>query len=232
MFRPVLASFAALFLAITPALAQTADRTLTVFGTGEVQATPDSALVTVGVNTDAETAAGALQANSTAMTKVLDAIRAFGIDSKDVQTSGLSLDPRYSRPGTSGGGDRPRILGYTAGNEVTVRARDLSRLGNLLDRITTTGANRIAGIQFLVSNQDALLDEARRKAVADARKKAELFAQAGGFGLGEIRSLTEESTSTPRPMMRAAMAPATAIPVESGEVTLSARVRVVWGVTN
>jgi len=232
MSRFVLASVAALSLAITPALAQTADRTLTVFGSGEVQATPDSALVTVGVSTDADTAAGALQANSAAMIKALDAIRSFGIDSKDVQTSGLSLDPRYSRPGTSGGGERPRILGYTATNEVTVRARDLNRLGNLLDRITTAGANRIAGIRFLVDKQDALLDEARKQAVADARKKAELYAQAGGFRLGDIRSLTEESTSTPRPLMRAAMAPAAAVPVESGEVTLSARVQVVWGITN
>ncbi|HVY58533.1 MAG TPA: SIMPL domain-containing protein [Xanthobacteraceae bacterium] len=234
MSRLFLAAAAILFVSIAPVSAETADRTLTVVGTGEVHAVPDSALVTAGVSSDADSAAAALQANNDAMAKVLDAIRSSGIEARDIQTSGLSLEPRHARPSASGNQDRLRIIGYTAANEVTVRGRDLSKVGSLLDKITAAGANRIAGIRFLVSRQETLLDDARKQAVADARRKAELYAQAGGFRLGKILSLTEESTSMPRPMARATamMSTAAPVPIESGEVALSARLRVVWAVVD
>ena len=175
-------------------------------------------------------AAAALKANSAALAKVIDAMRASGVEPKDLQTSGLSLEPRYYRPDKPSATDRPRIIGYTAANEVTLRVRDLGKLGDLLDKVT--GANRIDGIGFIVSNQESLLDEARRKAVADAKDKADLYARAAGFTLGKVMSLTEESVPSPRPMVARAMAASAPVPVEAGEMTLSVRVRVVWSLAD
>jgi uncharacterized protein YggE len=230
------ASAAALILSIAPSPAQTAAaRTLNIAGNAEVHATPDAALVSTGVVTESETAAAALKANSAALSKMLDAIRSFGVEAKDLQTSGLSLEARTYRPEKPSPTDRPRVIGYTAANEVTVRVRDLVKLGDLLDKVTVAGANRIDGIAFIVSNQESLLDEARRKAVADAKNKADLYAGAAGFTLGKVMSLTEESVPSPRPMARTmAMSAAAAapVPVEAGEMTLSVRVRVVWSLAD
>jgi uncharacterized protein YggE len=231
MPNSVIAALALLILSAAPVTAQT-DRTLTIVGHAEVQAPPDSALVTVGVTSEADTAAAALQASSAAMAKVLAAIRSSGIDAQDVQTSGLSLEPRYSRSNVSAGGEKLRVIGYTATNEVSVRERDLGQLGTLLDKVTTAGANRITGIRFLLAKEDELLDEARKQAVADARRKGELYAHAGGFSLGKILSLAEESASSPRPLLRAGMASAASVPIEAGDLTLSARVRVVWSISD
>jgi hypothetical protein len=227
---------AALFLSMPPAAAQTAPaRTLTIAGNAEVHAVPDAALVSTGVVTESETAAASeLKTNSAALAKVIDAIRAAGVEPKDVQTSGLALEARYYRPDKPSPTDRPRIIGYTAANEVTLRVRDLGKLGDLLDKVTVAGANRIDGINFIVSNQDGLLDEARRKAVADAKDKADLYAKAAGFTLGKVMSLTEESVPSPRPLARAMVASGAAapVPVEAGEMTLSVRVRVVWSLAD
>src|SRR6266851_2850227 len=147
-----LALAAALFLSVSPASAQTVPaRTLNIAGIAEVHAVPDAALVAIGVVTESDTAAAALKANSAALTKVLDAIRSFGVEAKDLQTRGLSLEARYYRPDKPSPTDRPRIIGYTAADEVTVRARDLVKLGDLLDKVTVAGANRIDGIEFVVS---------------------------------------------------------------------------------
>jgi uncharacterized protein YggE len=229
----------ALFLANSPASAQTVPaqvapaRTLNIVGIAEVHAVPDAALVAIGVVTESDTAAAALKANSAALTKVLDAIRSFGVEAKDLQTRGLSLEARYYRPDKPSPTDRPRIIGYTAADEVTVRARDLVKLGDLLDKVTVAGANRIDGIEFVVSNQEGLLDEARRKAVVDAKDRADLYARAAGFALGKVMSLTEESLPLPRPLARAMVASEAApVPVAAGEMTVSVRVRVVWSLAD
>ncbi len=229
------ALLAVLILSVSPASAQTVPgRTLTIVGNGEVHAAPDAALVSIGVVSESDTAAAALNTNSVALAKVIDMVRSFGVEPKDLQTSGLALEPRYYRPDKPSATDRPRIIGYTAANQLTVRARDLAKLGDLLDKVTVAGANRIDGIQFIISNQGELLDEARRKAVADAKDKADLYARAAGLTLAKVMSLTEESVPTPpRPLARA-MAPAAAasVPVEAGEMTLSMRVRVVWSLAD
>jgi uncharacterized protein YggE len=226
---------AALLLSMPPAVAQTAlPRTFTIAGNAEVHAVPDAALVSAGVVTESETAAAALKTNSATLAKVIDSIRAAGVEPKDVQTSGLALEARYYHPDKPSPTDRPRIIGYTAANEVTLRVRDLGKLGDLLDKVTVAGANRIEGIAFIVSNQDGLLDEARRKAVADAKDKADLYAKAAGFTLGKVMSFTEESVPPPRPMARAMVASGAAapVPVEAGEMTLPVRVRVVWSLAD
>jgi uncharacterized protein len=167
-----LALAAALVLAIAPASAQIAPaRTLTIAGNADVHAAPDAALFATGVVTESETAAAALKANSAAMAKVLDAARSLGVEPRDLQTRGLSLEARYYRPDRSSPAERPRIVGYTAANAVTMRVRDLAKLGDLLDKVTVAGANRIDGIEFIVSNQEGLLDEAgeRRSPTPRAR---------------------------------------------------------------
>jgi uncharacterized protein YggE len=229
---------AALFLAQAPSFAQSAPppqnpRTLNIVGSAEVHAAPDAALVMTGVVTESDTAAAALKANSATLAKVLEAIRAFGVEAKDLQTSGLALAPRYQIDKLSSG-DRQRIIGYTAANEISVRVRDLAKLGDLLDKVTVAGANRIDGIEFVISNQEGLLEQARQNAVADAKGKADLYARAAGFTLGKVMSLTEEATPSPRPMARAmaVSGPAVPVPVEAGEMTLSARVRVVWSLAD
>jgi uncharacterized protein YggE len=232
--RACVALTAALFLSISPASAQTVPaRTLNIAGNAEVHAVPDAALVSTGVVTESETAAAALKANSAALAKVLEAIRSFGVEAKDLQTSGLSLEARYYRPEKPSATDRPRIIGYTALNEITVRVRDLAKLGDLLDKVAVAGANRIDGIEFIVSNQEGLLDEARQKAVTDAKSKADLYARAAGFTLGKVMSLTEETVPSSRPMGRAmVMSAAAPVPVEAGEMKLSVRVRVVWSLAD
>jgi hypothetical protein len=223
----------ALLVMTAPASAQSASRTLNIAGTAEVHAAPDAALVMTGVVTESDTAAAALKANSATLSKVVDAIRAFGVEAKDLQTSGLSLAPRYQLDKLSSG-ERQRIIGYTVANEISVRVRDLAKLGDLLDKVTVAGANRIDGIEFIISNQDALLEEARQKAVADAKGKADLYARAAGFTLGKVMSLSEEAVPSRRPMMRAMVASGAAapVPVEAGEMTLSVRVRVVWSLAD
>jgi uncharacterized protein YggE len=210
---------------------------LSIAGNAETHAVPDAALVSAGVVSEGDTAAAALKANSAALAKVVDAIRSSGIEGKDLQTSGLALQARYYRPEKPSPTDRPRIVGYTAANQVALRVRDLAKLGDLLDKVTVAGANRIDGIEFIVSNQEALLDEARRKAVADAKDKADLYAQAGGFALGKVMSLAEENVPSPHPMARAvpsglASMASAPVPVEAGEMTLSVRVRVVWSLAD
>jgi uncharacterized protein YggE len=231
-----------LFLAHSPASAQSAPapsaaapnpRVLNIVGSAEVHAAPDAALVMTGVLTEGDTAAAALKANSATLAKVVEVIRSSGVEAKDLQTSGLSLAPRYQLDKLSSG-DRQRIIGYTAVNEISVRVRDLAKVGDLLDKATAAGANRIDGIEFVISNQEGLLDDARQKAVADAKGKADLYARAAGFTLGKVMSLTEEAVPSPRPMARAmAVSGAAApVPVEPGEMTLSVRVRVVWSLAD
>ena len=218
-----------------PAAAQTAPaRTLTIAGSAEVHAVPDAALVSTGVVTESETAAAALKTNSAALAKVSTRFARPASSPRMCRRAASRSKPRYYRPDKPSPTDRPRIIGYTAANEVTLRVRDLGKLGDLLDKVTVAGANRIEGIAFIVSNQDGLLDEARRKAVADAKDKADLYAKAAGFTLGKVMSLTEESVPSPRPMARAMVASGAAapVPVEAGEMTLSVRVRVVWSLAD
>jgi uncharacterized protein len=208
-------------------------RTLTITGSAEVHVAPDVALVSMGVMTENSAAAAALKDNSTALAKVLDAVRAAGIEAKDMQTRGLSLEPRYERLDRPN--DRPRIIGYAAVNMVNLRVRDLAKVGDLLDKITAAGANLIEGISFVVSNQDKLLDEARPKAVADAKEKAELYARAAGIALGKVMSLSEDAVLPFQPpmfMARAAAGAPAPVPVQAGETTLSVRVHITWNLAD
>lgn len=215
-----------LFLAtIALAPAHAAERLVTVTGEATVAVAPDAAVISIGVTSQDKTAREASEANAKQMTAVLAAIKDTGIADRDVQTSRLSLQPQYD-PNKSG---TARLTGFQATNQVTVRIRDIDKLPVFLDRAIAAGANEMSGIEFVISEQSKLLDRARDDAIADARRKAELYAQAAGSKLGPVVSITEEGSATPpRPIqaMRAG-----AVPIAPGEQTLRATVTVSYELT-
>ena len=221
-------AFAAATLFAAPALAQIVPpAAISVSGEATVSVPPDLALVDGGITSEAKTAREASDANNTAMDKLLLALKGAGIDEKDVQTSRLSLQPQ-SAPNRSG---PSAIVGYRASNRVTIRVRDVAKVAGVIDTLVGAGANEIGGINFMVSQASKLLDEAREKAVADARRKAEIYARAAGVTLGAPLSISEEGSPGPMPFRKMAggMA-ASAAPVAQGEETLSVTVSVSWSI--
>jgi uncharacterized protein len=222
------AALAATLLA-APALAQTAlPPMITVSGEATVSVAPDQAQIEAGVASEAKTAREASEANNAAMSKVLLALKGAGIAEKDYQTSRLSLQPQYA-PNRSGPSP---VVGYRASNRVTVRVRDVARLASVIDVLVSAGANDIGGINFMVSNASKLLDEARERAVADARRKAEIYARAAGVTLGAPLSISEEGAPGPV-LYRAKVASAgmaVSAPVAQGEETLQVNVSVSWAI--
>lgn len=217
---------AAMLLA-APALAQTVPPpAVSVTGEATVSVAPDQAQIDGGVTSDARTAREAAEANNAAMSKVLQALKGAGIEEKDFQTSRLSLQPQYAPNRT---GPSP-VTGYRASNRVTVRIRDVAKVAGVIDVLVGAGANDIGGINFTVSQPSKHLDDAREKAVADARRKAEIYAGAAGVTLGEPLSISEEGA--PAPLFRGKMAApmAAGAPVAQGEETLSVTVSVSWAI--
>ena len=167
-----------------PALAQTMPPpAISVTGEATVSVAPDQAQIDGGVTSDAKTAREASDANNAAMGKVLLALKGAGIDEKDYQTSRLSLQPQFATP--SKVSERAGIVSFRASNRVTVKIRDVTKVANLIDVLVGAGANDIGGINFTVTQASKHLDEAREKAIADARRKAEIYAKAAGVTLGE-----------------------------------------------
>ncbi|MCA0432527.1 MAG: SIMPL domain-containing protein [Proteobacteria bacterium] len=234
MLKFVTTLAAALFIALTPAAyADEAklNRTITINGTGEVRAVPDMATVMMGVMTTGQTAKEALDLNTKEMQELLALLKAAGIEDRDVGTSNFYVNPRYDYG--QGGAQPPKVVGYDVSNTVNVTVRKLDMLGSLLDKGVSSGTNQINGINFMVSQPDTYLDEARKLAVADARRKAELFAAAAGIGLGEIVAIGEGGASAPSPVFtkyaRAAASDAP-VPVAQGEQSLTADVSITWSI--
>jgi uncharacterized protein YggE len=200
---------------------------LTVTGTGEVDAKPDMATITVGVVTEAESASAALEANTERMKKLFDDLQERGIAEKDMQTANFNVSPKYQHHPQ--GREAPKIVGYTVTNEVRVRVRRLSSLGRVLDELVNDGANRVHGISFSIDDDANLLDEARKKAVQDARRKAELLADAASVRLGRPLVISDQPSPRPVPMNRFRMAEAAqAVPIAPGEVTQTATIQVTY----
>ena len=213
-----------------PALAQTMPPpAISVTGEANVSVAPDQAQIDGGVTSDAKTAREASDANNAAMGKVLLALKGAGIEEKDYQTSRLSLQPQFATP--SKVGERgPGIVSFRANNRVTVKIRDVTKVANVVDVLVGAGANDVGGIHFTVTQASKHLDEAREKAIADARRKAEIYAKAAGVTLGEPISISEEGA--PVPLYRGKMAApmAAGAPVAQGEETLSVTVNVSWAI--
>jgi uncharacterized protein YggE len=199
---------------------------ISVIGEASVSVAPDQARIDGGVTSDAKTAREAAEANNAAMGKVLLALKGAGIEEKDIQTSRLSLQPQYAPNRT---GPSP-VTGYRASNRVTIRVRDVTKVASVIDVLVGAGANDIGGINFTVSQPSKHMDDAREKAVADARRKAEIFARAAGVTLGEPISISEEGSPTPLFRGKMAAPMAAGAPVAQGEETLSVTVSVSWAI--
>jgi uncharacterized protein YggE len=205
--------------ALAPLAAAAADKTVTVTGEASVSVAPDIASIRIGVSSLGKTAREASDANAQKMTAVLGAIKGSGIADKDVQTSRLTLQPQYdaNKAGAA------RLLGFQVTNQVTVKIRDIDKLPGILDKAIGAGANEMSGIEFVVSEQSKLLDQARDEAIADARRKADLYAEAAGAKLGPVVAIVEEGAAPPRPI---AALRASGVPVAPGERELRAVVTV------
>jgi uncharacterized protein YggE len=222
----ILAALAGLVL-VSPAHADNdTPPTISVSGEGTVSVPPDTAIIDGGVSTEARSAREASEANNAAMGKVLLALKAGGLDEKDVQTSRLSLQPQYAQQTKP----RPNVIsGYRASNRVTIRLRDVTKVAAAIDTLMSSGANEIGGINFVVEKASKLLDDARTEAIADARRKAEIYAKAAGVTLGAPVSISEDGGGAPAPMAFRKMAGvAASAPVAQGEETLRVNVNVAW----
>nr|WP_255699157.1 SIMPL domain-containing protein [Luteimonas sp. Y-2-2-4F] len=200
---------------------------LSVSAQAEASRVPDVATLSAGVVTQAADANAALRANAEQMTRLMRAVRAAGIAERDVQTSGLNVYPQYRHSDN----EAPAITGYQANNTVSLKVRDVAKLGEVLDALVASGANQVNGPSFEIDQPEAVYDEARRKALDLAQKRATMYAESLGLRVRRIVSISEGGGFVrPMPQMRAmAMAADTASsPVSPGESTLSASLDVVF----
>lgn len=225
--------FAALLAAAVTAspaaaqLAPTPNTTLTLAVDAEVSRAPDLVEVSGGVITSSATATAAMAENAAKMTAVVAALRKAGVADRDVQTASLSLQPQYKYANN----EAPQLVGYQASNTVNVRLRKPDEVGRILDTLVSVGANRIDGPNFRVENADAALDEARTRAVAKGRARAELYAKAAGLRVKRIVAISEQTREDPRPrpmMMASAKMEADSTPVAAGEVQLAISLAMVF----
>lgn len=194
-----------------------------VSGEGSAELAPDMAVLTLTVTREAKTARAALDSNSAAMAEVLAAMQAEGIAPRDLQTSNFAIQPKYTYPPrkSSGETEAPRIEGYTVRNSLTVRVREIDKVGAILDKSVTLGVNEGGSILFTNDDPSAAITQARIEAVQEAIAKAKTLAQAAGVKTGRVLEISEQSYR-PRPvsMARAEMAmvrSADAVPVATGE---------------
>jgi uncharacterized protein len=255
----------ALLAAAAPAVAQPAptpaisplgpdSALLSLTAEGQSRRTPDLALFQAGVVTQGDTAAQALAENSRRMDSVVAALRRAGVAERDIQTSAISLQPRYSNPELEAQlraremrqpymppdrPEAPRIIGYEARNNVQVRVRRLGEMGRIIDTLISAGANQVDGPSFTLDEPRAALDEARAEAVATARQRAEIYARAAGLRVGRILSITEGGGYYPLQQMvtfgESRMAPPAPppppTPIAPGELTLGVTVQVQFELT-
>ena len=201
---------------------------ITVMGSGTVSAPPDTAELTTGVVTQAASAAQALAANSAAMEAMLKSLHSLGIAEKDILTTNITVTPQ--RRQSKDDNQPPKVVGYEVANQIRVKVRDLSRLGRVVDEQVTQGANVLSGIHFGVQEPTQLLDEARTKAMVDARRKAEVYANAAGVKLGRPLSVQEVGAVLPRPLTGSRAVISAAVPIAPGEEEFQATITVTFAI--
>jgi uncharacterized protein YggE len=227
---PRLLALAAALMIAAPAAtraAEVAPPAISVTGESTVSVAPDLAEVEGGVTTQAKTAREASDGTNKAMAAVLAALKGAGIADADIRTSRLSLQPQMAP--ARAGDTPPAVVGYRASNHIAVRVHDITKVASTLDALLAAGANDIGGVNFMISNASKWLDEARPKAIADARRKAEIYAKAAGVTLGAPLSINEESASgpiMPRSFAAAPMMAAAPTPIAAGDETLTVRISV------
>jgi hypothetical protein len=201
------------------------ERFVSVSAQGTVSAEPDIAHVQAGLTTEAGTAKDAIQRNSAVMAKVIEGLKAAGIAQRDIQTTTLHVEPRYTQaqPGVPA-----TINGYRVSNQVRLTVRDVKRLGDILDQAIALGANQVNSISFDIANAEPLKDEARKQAMANAKRRAELYATAAGVQLGPVLRISESVQDVMRPMAAPRVAMASSVPIEAGSRTLAVEVHVTY----
>ena len=233
MFKSLVAA-SALTLAVaslTPALADDDKplRSISLSGHGEVRLAPDLAIVTVGVMSSAATAREALDGNTKSMTTIMAALKDAQIEMRDIQTSNFMVNPRYDY--SQNNAQPPKVVAYDVSNNVTVTVRKLESLGVVLDQVVSSGSNQINGVMFQVSKPEAATDEARKLAVANARRKADIYAAASGVTLGQIMSLSEGGGyQPPVPVFKSMRAESVSadVPISQGEQAIAVDVNITW----
>jgi uncharacterized protein len=202
-------------------------RTISLVATGAVKTTPDKVDISTGVTSEAKSAREALDQNTEAMAKVVEALKGEGIEPKDIQTTNFSVSPVYEQRKE---GTAPFIVGYRVTNAVRITVRDTKKLGAILDKVVSLGANQIDSIEFGVDEAQVLKDEARKLALKNVTDNAKLYAEAAGVGLSQILSISEEESSYQPRFAPAAtrMEMAKNVPIESGTASVEVRVRVTW----
>ncbi|MBM3517022.1 MAG: DUF541 domain-containing protein [Alphaproteobacteria bacterium] len=214
-------------MATAPAAADApSERLVRVTGTGAVLARPDVATIESGALSVAATAAAALAENNRVQEAVFAALTEAGVARKDIRTTAFNVYPQFEPEPSSLRG--PRIIGYQVMNSVSVTVRDVAMLGTILDRLVAAVANQIGGISFTVAEPEALLDRARLAAVADAARKAALYATAAAATLGPVLSIEEQGGGAPAPYLKMAEAAMSATPIAPGTTELSVTVGVTY----
>ncbi len=210
-------------------MAEDRPREIVVSGEGIASTAPDMATIRVGVAREARLAGDAMRQTSEAMTGVLSLLEGEDIAARDIQTTNVSLRPRFQR---TNDGSPPRVTGYIASNDLMIRVRDLEALGGVLDAVVSEGANAVNGIFFGVTEPGPLETEARRAAVSDAREKAEVLADAAGVVLGPVISINEgRSRPVPGTVMRSMAMEEPAVPIAGGEIDVQSRVTIVFAIS-
>lgn len=193
---------------------------LDISATGEVTRVPDVAIITAGVQTRATTARGALQQAANRMARVRAALAKAGVADRDIQTTNINLNPDYAYENNK----PPRLTGYNASNQLTVRFRDIANAGEILDALVAEGANSINGPTLTIDKPEAALDEARAKAVAAGRARADLYARSLGMRVARVVIVSESGGShpvpPPMPMMMRAEAADASTKIDPGEQKL------------
>lgn len=209
-----------------------------VTGQGSASVAPDMAILALTVTREADTAQAALKAGSAAMAEVLAAMKKAGIAERDLQTSGFSIQPRYSRPSSKPVSemDVPRIVGYTVRNALTVKVRDIDDVGIILDKSVSLGVNEGGNINFTNDDPSVTVTQARMQAMKDAASKATTLAETAGVKVGKILEISEQSYY-PRPVAASMMrmsasdgAASEAVPIAAGENTYNVTVNVSYAI--
>lgn len=201
----------------------TSERTVTVTGSATIRSAPDEAVVTLGVRTQAQTAEGAMQQNANRMAAIMRVLLDQGLRQGDIATAWINLYPNYDSSGLT-------IVGYTAENQVAATVRDMGRIGRIIDGSVEAGANVLGGIAFQLSDKNEGRDEALAEAVADARRKAEILAEASGASLGSVVTISESGGVTPPPIYyeRVAADAGATTPISPPTLESQVMVTVVW----
>jgi len=204
---------------------------ITVSGEGSVFGAPDVAVATLGVQADATSVADARSMAAESMGAMVKTLKDGGVADKDIQTTQFSVDPRYDYTN-----NKQTLIGFTVNNIATVKIRDIDKTGELVDAAVTAGGDlaRVQGLQFTIDDPSALQQQARQKAMADAKSRADTLAQAAGVELGAPRSINESGGPAPiyYDELRAgqaleAAAPGT--PIETGQLQVQVQVSVIYG---